>query len=184
MDDRFKRDFADLISYLGDDPNRQGMQRTPHRHLESLKFLTSGYHATIEEVVGHGLFDEDCDEMVLVKDIEFYSLCEHHLLPFFGKCHVGYIPDGKIIGLSKVPRIVDAFSRRFQLQERLTSQIAGELDRLLAPKGVGVVIEASHLCMMMRGVSKQRSATLSSSMLGCFRDGPTRQEFFSLVTRE
>ncbi len=144
--------------------------------------LTAGRHQTVEEVVGKGVFEEDCSEMVLVKDIEFYSLCEHHLLPFFGRAHVAYIPNGRIIGLSKLPRIVDVFARRLQVQERMTQQIAQAIWDILQPKGVGVVTDASHLCMMMRGVQKQNSSTMTSCLLGSFReDGRTRAEFFDLV---
>ena len=148
----------------------------------SLKELTQGYHQSVDDVVGKGVFDEDCSEMVLVKDVEFYSLCEHHMLPFYGRVHVAYIPDGKIIGLSKIPRIVDVFARRLQVQERMTQQIAQALQDTLNPKGVGVVAHASHLCMMMRGVQKQNSAAMTSCLLGAFRnDSKTRAEFLGLV---
>ncbi len=148
----------------------------------SLSELTQGYEQTVEEVVGHGVFHEDCSEMVIVRDIEFYSLCEHHLLPFYGRVHVGYIPDGKIIGLSKIPRIVDVFARRLQVQERMTADIAGAIQEVLAPKGVGVIAYAHHLCMMMRGVQKQNSSAMTSCLLGCFRDDArTRSEFLGLV---
>lgn len=148
----------------------------------SLVELTSGYSQTVEEVVGQGVFEEDCSEMVMVKDVEFYSLCEHHLLPFYGRVHVAYIPDGRIIGLSKIPRIVDVFARRLQVQERLTQQIAQALQEVLQPKGVGVVAQARHLCMMMRGVQKQNSAAMTSCLVGSFRDDPkTRSEFLGLT---
>ena len=156
--------------------------RTPERVARAFDELTKGQSETVEQVVGHGVFEEDCSEMVIVKDIEFYSLCEHHLLPFYGRIHVAYIPDGKIIGLSKIPRIVDVFARRLQVQERMTVQIAQAIDDVLAPKGVGVVADASHLCMMMRGVQKQYSSTMTSCLLGAFRsDSRTRTELLCLV---
>lgn len=171
-----------VLRELGEDPRREGLQRTPERVERSLRELTSGYGQTVESVVGQGVFREDCSEMVMVKDIEFYSLCEHHLLPFFGRVHVAYIPDGRIIGLSKIPRIVDLFARRLQVQERFTQQVAQALDDVLKPKGVGVVAHASHLCMMMRGVQKQNSAAMTSCLLGCFRSDPkTRNEYLGLV---
>ena len=171
-----------LLVELGEDPTRQGLQRTPTRVEASLAELTSGHRMTVEEVVGQGVFDEDCSEMVIVKDIEFYSLCEHHMLPFYGRVHVAYIPDGKIIGLSKIPRIVDVFARRLQVQERMTVQIANAIQDVLQPKGVGVVADAAHLCMMMRGVQKQNSSTMTSCLLGGFRsDARTRNEFMGLV---
>ncbi|HEX6884254.1 MAG TPA: GTP cyclohydrolase I FolE [Planctomycetota bacterium] len=171
-----------LLTELGEDPVREGLARTPERVGRSLAELTSGYAQTVEEVVGKGVFAEDCSEMVMVKDIEFYSLCEHHLLPFYGRVHVAYIPDGRIIGLSKIPRIVDVFARRLQVQERMTQQIAQAIEAVLAPKGVGVVAHASHLCMMMRGVQKQNSAAMTSCLLGSFRsDASTRNEFLGLV---
>ena len=171
-----------LLSQLGEDPEREGLQRTPERVEKSLRELTAGYGQSVAEVVGQGVFQEDCSEMVMVKDIEFYSLCEHHLLPFFGRVHVAYIPEGRIIGLSKIPRIVDLFARRLQVQERFTQQVAQALQDVLAPKGVGVVAHASHLCMMMRGVQKQNSAAMTSCLLGCFRSDPkTRNEFLGLV---
>ena len=177
---------SDLITQLlvnvGEDPAREGLVRTPDRVQRSMAELTQGYGQTVEEVVGQGVFEEDCSEMVLVKDIEFYSLCEHHMLPFYGKVHVGYIPDGKIIGLSKIPRLVDMYARRLQVQERFTQQVAQALQDVLAPKGVGVVAHASHLCMMMRGVQKQNSAAMTSCLLGSFRDdSKTRNEFLGLV---
>lgn len=171
-----------LLSELGEDPSREGLQNTPERVEKSLKFLTSGYWVNIENLVNDAIYQEDYDEMVIVKEIDFFSLCEHHMLPFFGKCHVAYLPKGKIIGLSKIPRIVDAFSRRLQVQERLTNQIAGCLRDILQPKGVAVVMEGLHLCMSMRGVEKQSSYTTTSSMLGSFKsDARTRSEFLNLI---
>lgn len=171
-----------LLENLGEDISREGLLRTPERVERSLAELTQGQHQTVDDVVGHGVFEEDCSEMVVVKDIEFYSLCEHHLLPFFGRVHVAYIPDKKIIGLSKLPRIVDVFARRLQVQERMTVQIAEAIQQVLQPKGVGVVADASHLCMMMRGVQKQNSSTMTSCLLGSFRsDFRTRNEFLGLV---
>jgi GTP cyclohydrolase I len=171
-----------LLIELGEDPSREGLQLTPSRVRKSLAFLTGGYAQQPQEVLGTAIFEEHYDEMVLVRDIEMYSLCEHHLLPFYGKCHIAYIPDGKIVGLSKLPRIVDVFSRRLQVQERLTTQIAQALEELLRPKGVAVVTEAYHLCMMMRGVQKQNSTTLASCMLGAFKEeDKTRSEFLSLI---
>ena len=170
-----------LIRLAGDDPSREGLARTPERYLKAFEYLTHGYHVSIHNLLNGALFDAPSSNMVIVKNIEFYSLCEHHLLPFFGKCHVGYIPDKKIIGLSKVPRIVDAFSRRLQVQERLTSEIATCLMEMLRPLGVGVVMEASHLCMMMRGVEKQNPNTQTSSLLGEFQALGTRSEFFNLI---
>jgi GTP cyclohydrolase I len=173
-----------VLLRLGEDPERHGLQRTPVRIANALTFLTSGYKQTVEEVVEGAIFPDDCDEMVVVKDVEFYSQCEHHMLPFFGRVHVGYIPDGKIIGLSKIARIVDVFARRLQVQERMTGQIADGLMEILAPRGVGVVVEARHFCMMMRGVQKQNSSTLSSAMRGIFKeDARTRMEFMDLIRR-
>jgi GTP cyclohydrolase IA len=171
-----------LLVNLGEDPQRGGLVRTPQRVEDALRELTQGQNQTVEEVVGEGVFEEDCSEMVLVKDIEFYSLCEHHLLPFYGRVHVAYIPDKKIIGLSKLPRIVDVFARRLQVQERMTVQIAQAIEKVLEPKGVGVVADAAHLCMMMRGVQKQNSSTMTSCLLGSFRsDFRTRNEFLGFV---
>ncbi len=170
------------LELLGEDPERIGLQRTPERVARSLRWLLQGYAMDVADVVGDGVFEEAHDEMVVVKDIEVYSLCEHHMLPFFGKAHMAYIPDGKIVGLSKLPRILDVFARRLQVQERLTDQVACAIESVLEPKGVGVVIEAYHLCMMMRGVQKQNSKTITSSVLGVFRDDPrTREEFLRLV---
>ena len=171
-----------IIMELGEDPSREGLQNTPERVEKSLRFLTSGYMTNIDELVNDALYNENYDEMVIVKDIDLFSLCEHHMLPFLGKCHVAYLPKGKIIGLSKIPRIIDAFSRRLQVQERLTYQIAECLEKILQPKGVAVVIEALHMCMSMRGVQKQSSYTTTSSMLGSFKsDARTRSEFLSLI---
>ena len=172
---------AEMIRRLGDDPSRGGLLKTPERVAESMKFLTRGYDMTAEEAVGDAIFEEEHHNMVLVKDIEMYSLCEHHLLPFFGKVHVAYIPDGKIMGISKAARLVEVFSRRFQVQERLTEQIAQALWEIIQPQGVGVIVEAYHLCMMMRGVEKQNSKTLTSAMRGVFMDDQrTRDEFLRL----
>jgi len=170
------------LELLGEDPAREGLARTPLRVEKSFHELTAGYAQTVTEVVGQGVFEEECSEMVLVRDIEFYSLCEHHMLPFYGRMHVAYIPDGRIIGLSKIPRIVDVFARRLQVQERLTAQVAEALQDVLEPKGVGVVAYAHHLCMMMRGVQKQNSSAMTSCLLGGFRnDARTRAEFLGLV---
>jgi GTP cyclohydrolase I len=171
-----------LLAELGEDPRREGLLNTPRRVETALKFLTSGYRANIDTVLNDALFTVDYSEMVIVKDIDFYSLCEHHLLPFFGKCHVAYIPTTKVIGLSKVPRLVDVFSRRLQVQERLTSQIAETIREKIGPLGVAVVMEATHLCMSMRGVEKQNSFAVTSAMLGVFRDNArTRMEFLELI---
>ena len=171
-----------LLKSIGEDPTREGLLRTPERVAKSFDELTIGSHQNLEDVVGKGVFNEDCSEMIIVKDIEFYSLCEHHMLPFYGRVHVAYIPDGRIIGLSKIPRIVDMFARRLQVQERMTSQIAEAIQEVLQPKGVGVVADAAHLCMMMRGVQKQNSSTMTSCLVGSFRSDPrTRSEFLDLV---
>jgi GTP cyclohydrolase I len=172
----------EMLLRLGEDPQREGLQRTPERMAQALEFLTRGYQEDPQEILRGALFTEEYDEMVIVKDVEMFSLCEHHLLPFFGKVHVAYIPNGKVIGLSKIPRLIDVFARRLQVQERLTMQIAECIQQAIAPEGVGVVVEARHLCMMMRGVEKQHSAAVTSSMLGAFRnDENTRQEFLSLI---
>jgi len=178
MQDTIRR----LLAELGEDPDREGLRDTPRRVAKSLEYLTSGYRTDIDEVINGALFTVEYNEMVIVRDIDFYSLCEHHLLPFFGKCHVAYIPDGRVIGLSKLPRIVDVFARRLQVQERLTSQVATTIDSRISPIGVAVVIEATHLCMSMRGVSKQNSITTTSAMLGAFHaDARTRNEFLQLI---
>ena len=169
---------------IGEDPSREGLVRTPDRAEKALRYLTSGYQTDVKQIVNGALFTHKCDEMVIVRDIEFYSMCEHHLLPFFGTMHVAYLPNKKVIGLSKIPRIVDMFARRLQLQERLTHQVADTLMEVLEPHGVGVICEARHFCMMMRGVEKQHSGTLTSAMLGSFRDQKeTRDEFLSLVSQ-
>jgi GTP cyclohydrolase I len=176
--------YAELLTRIGEDPARDGLLRTPERMEKSMAFLTHGYKQSVEEVLHQALFDVDYDEMVIVKDIEFYSMCEHHLLPFFGRAHIAYVPNGKVIGLSKIPRIVDVFARRLQVQERLTQQVAEAIDEAIHPQGVGVVLEAQHLCMMMRGVEKQSSSTVTSAMLGVFKTQlQTRNEFLSLVER-
>jgi GTP cyclohydrolase IA len=179
----FEELVREQLRRLGEDPSRDGLLRTPERVEKSLRWLTRGHDGTVEDAIGDAIFDEDHHNMVIVKDIEMYSLCEHHLLPFFGKVHIAYIPDGKIVGLSKLPRVVDVFARRLQVQERMTEQIATALMRVLAPKGVGVIVEAAHLCMMMRGVEKQNSRTITSAMKGTFlNDLRTREEFLRLCT--
>ena len=171
-----------ILRAVGEDPKREGLLKTPERVEKSLKFLTSGYDIDVDKLVNDALYSENYNEMVIVKDIDIYSLCEHHMLPFFGKCHVAYLPQGKIIGLSKVPRLIDAYSRRLQVQERLTTEIAQCIQNIVKPAGVAVVIDAVHLCMSMRGVEKQNSYTTTSSMLGCFKDDArTRSEFLSLL---
>ena len=182
--ERLETIVADLLELLGEDKSRQGLRQTPRRVAQSLRYLTKGYRQDIHKVLNKAVFEEPYDEMVLVKDIEIFSLCEHHLLPFYGKAHVAYIPNGKIIGLSKIPRVVEVFAKRLQVQERLTSQISNCLMEALEPRGVGVVIEALHLCMAMRGVEKSQSITVTSTMLGTFRsDDRVRQEFLSLIGR-
>ncbi len=171
-----------LLKEMGEDPSREGLRRTPKRVADSFDFLTSGYRADPSLILNEAVFEEDCNEMVIVKDIDFYSLCEHHLLPFFGRAHVAYVPDGRIVGLSKLARLVEMFSRRLQVQERLTNQVAGVIQEVLRPKGVGVVLEGQHLCMMMRGVQSQNSTAITSAMLGEFEADPkTRSEFMQLV---
>jgi GTP cyclohydrolase IA len=173
---------AELLKELGEDTRREGLDRTPERVEKALRYFTSGYAQDVKEILNGALFVEDYDEIVIVKDIDFTSLCEHHLLPFLGKCHVAYMPDRKIVGLSKIPRLVEMFSRRLQVQERLTTQIANTLNDALQPRGVAVVMEAIHLCMLMRGVEKQNSKAITSSMLGVFRDrAETRAEFMELI---
>ena len=179
---RVKTAIEVLLAEIGEDAERDGLVRTPERVAKSLEFLTSGYSQDIETVLNGALFSVDYSEMVIVKDIDFYSLCEHHLLPFFGKCHIAYLPRDRVVGLSKIPRLVDVFSRRLQIQERLTNQIAQVIEETLKPLGVGVVVEASHHCMLMRGVEKQNSFALTSAMLGAFRDDArTRMEFLELL---
>jgi GTP cyclohydrolase I len=171
-----------LLASLGEDPARDGLLKTPERMEKSLRWLTRGYGMNVRDVIGDALFEEDYDNMVLVRDIEFYSMCEHHMLPFFGQAHIAYIPNGRVVGLSKMARVVDVFARRLQVQERLTDQIADALVDVLNPKGVGVVVEAAHFCMMMRGVEKQNSKTITSALRGGFRDDrSTREEFLRLV---
>ena len=174
----------ELLRRLGEDPARDGLQKTPERIEKSMAYLTRGYQQSATEILRGALFDVDYDEMVIVRDIEFYSLCEHHMLPFFGKAHIAYIPKGKVIGLSKVARLVDVYARRLQVQERMTREIADAIVEAINPQGVAVILEAQHLCMMMRGVEKQGSMTSTSTMLGCFRESPqTRNEFLSLIRR-
>jgi GTP cyclohydrolase I len=173
---------AKILAEVGEDVEREGLERTPDRVEKALRYLTSGYEQDAKEILNDAMFVEDYDEMVIVKDIDFSSLCEHHLLPFLGKCHVAYMPGRKIVGLSKIPRLVEMFSRRLQVQERLTTQIAGTINEVLQPRGVAVVMEAVHLCMLMRGVEKQNSKAITSAMLGSFRDNPeTRAEFMGLI---
>ena len=173
-----------MIAMIGEDPNREGLRRTPERFEQALRYLTSGYRQDATKILNHAVFSVCYDEMVVLKDIDVFSLCEHHVLPFFGKCHVAYLPDKKVVGLSKIPRLVNMFARRLQIQERLTNQIANAIQESIKPLGVGVVIEARHLCMAMRGVEKQRSEAVTSAMLGAFRDNPqTREEFLALINR-
>lgn len=177
--------YAEILTRVGEDPARNGLVNTPLRMEKAARYLTKGYAETVEGVIHGALFDVDYDEMVMVRDVEFYSQCEHHLLPFFGRAHVAYVPNGKVIGLSKIPRIVDVFARRLQVQERLTQQVAEAIQEAIHPQGVAVVMEAQHLCMMMRGVEKQSSHTVTSAMLGVFKtQTQTRSEFFSLVERQ
>ena len=179
---RFEELVHEMLTLLGENPERDGLKRTPARVASSLQWLTRGYQMSVEDVIGDAVFEEKHENMILVRDIEIYSLCEHHLLPFFGRAHVAYLPNGKIVGLSKIPRVVEVFARRLQVQERLTDQVADALCAVLAPLGVGVVIEAYHLCMMMRGVEKQNSKTITSALRGTFRsDARTRDEFLRLV---
>ena len=174
--------FTKILEGLGEDPSRQGLVKTPHRAAKAMEFLTSGYRQSVDEILNGAIFDEDYDEMVIVKEIEFYSLCEHHILPFWGKCHVGYLPRKRIVGLSKIPRIVDMFSRRLQVQERLTREIAESLETALDPRGVAVVMEGRHLCMMARGVEKQAPVMTTNVMRGTFReDSSTRAEFLRCI---
>ena len=174
--------YTKILESLGEDPSRQGLVKTPYRAAKAMEFLTSGYHQSVDDILNGAIFDEDYDEMVIVKEIEFYSLCEHHILPFWGKCHVGYLPRKRIVGLSKIPRIVDMFSRRLQVQERLTREIAESLETALDPRGVAVVIEGQHLCMMARGVEKQAPKMATNVMRGTFReDSSTRAEFLRCI---
>jgi GTP cyclohydrolase I len=174
--------YREILKELGEDPNREGLVKTPHRAAEAMKFLTRGYHQDLKKLLNGAIFEEDYDDMVIVRDIEFYSLCEHHILPFFGKAHVAYIPKGKIVGISKIARIVDMFARRLQVQERLTLEVARAIEEALDPKGVAVVTEAKHMCMLMRGVEKQNSMVTSSHVTGVFRaDRATRGEFMALL---
>jgi GTP cyclohydrolase I len=173
--------YRELLRRIGEDPNRDGLVATPARVEKSMAFLTKGYHEDPNQILRGALFEVDYDEMVIVRDVEMFSLCEHHMLPFFGKVHVAYIPKGKVIGLSKIARLVEVFARRLQVQERMTRQIADAIQEAIAPQGVGVVIEARHLCMMMRGIEKQNSSTVTSAMVGCFQKKETRAEFLSLV---
>lgn len=174
--------FEDILGFINEDPKREGLLKTPERAAKAMQFLTHGYDLNPEEILRSALFQEDYSEMVIVKDIEVYSLCEHHILPFFGKAHVAYIPNGYVVGLSKVPRVVDAFARRLQVQERLTDQIVKCIEHTLKPLGVAVVIEAAHMCMMMRGVQKQNSVTTTSAFTGEFRNVETRSEFLNLIS--
>ena len=173
--------YREILARLHEDPDRDGLLSTPKRVEKAMEFLTRGYEIDPSEILRGALFDVDYDEMVIVKDIEIYSLCEHHMLPFFGRAHVAYIPNGKVIGLSKIPRLIEVFSRRLQVQERITRQVADAIQEAIQPRGVGVVIEARHLCMMMRGIEKQQSSTVTSAMVGVFREQQTRAEFLSLV---
>ena len=180
--DNIEKLTKELLIELGEDPSREGLIKTPHRVSKSWKFLTDGYNKTIDQVVNDAIFSVENQDMIIVKDINYYSLCEHHLLPFMGKVHVGYIPDGKVLGLSKIPRIIDIYARRLQLQEQLTHQIAQGITEFLNPKGVGVVIEGQHMCMRMRGVQKQNASMQTSSMTGVFRkEKKTREEFLNLI---
>ena len=180
--DEIKINFTKIIDLLGEDTDREGLEKTPLRAAKAMKFLTEGYEKDPRQILQSAMFNEDYNEMVIVKDIELYSLCEHHMLPFFGKAHIAYIPNGKIVGLSKIPRVVDVFSRRLQVQERLTEQVLDCINETLEPIGVGVVIEASHMCMMMRGVQKQNSTTTTSGFRGSFKERDTRNEFLKLIT--
>jgi GTP cyclohydrolase I len=180
----FEELVREMISRIGEDPSREGLLDTPQRFVKSMEYLNRGYSQQPADVLNGALFTVDYDEMVIVKDIEMFSLCEHHMLPFFGKVHIAYIPNGKVIGLSKLPRLVEVFARRLQVQERLTTQLADAIQQTIQPQGVGVVIEARHLCMMMRGVEKQHSAAITSAMLGAFRQPETRNEFLSLLRQK
>ncbi len=184
MKKEMEKIYAELIEAVGEDIGREGLVDTPRRAAAAMRYLTSGYHQSLENVLNNAIFEADTEDMVIVRNIELYSLCEHHLLPFIGKCHVGYLPSGKVIGLSKVARIVEMYSRRLQIQERLTKQIADAIQQAVEPRGVAVVVEAKHLCMMMRGVEKQNSVMTTSAMLGLFRERiSTRSEFLDLINR-
>ncbi len=176
-----ERIIRDLLIELGEDPNREGLKETPVRVKKSYEFLTKGYNEDIDKVINDAIYEAENDDMIIVKNIEFYSLCEHHLLPFYGKCHIGYIPNKKIIGVSKLARIVEVFARRLQIQERLSRQITETINKKLHAQGVGIVMEAQHMCMTMRGIRKQHSKMVTSSMLGCFRSSTTRMEFLNLI---
>ena len=180
--DQLEKITRNLIETIGEDPNREGLKKTPKRVAKSWEYFSEGYRTDLDNIINEAIFHEDCSEMVVVRDIEFFSMCEHHMIPFFGRAHVGYLPNGKVIGLSKIPRIIDMFSRRLQLQERLTSQVANTLEEVLKPIGVAVVMEGRHLCMQMRGVEKQNSYASTSAMLGQFRkSAETRAEFLSII---
>jgi GTP cyclohydrolase I len=182
LGEEMKDHYLEIIKQIGEDPSREGLVDTPDRAAKAMRFLTKGYHENLSNVINDAIFTIEDNHMVIVKDIELYSLCEHHMLPFLGKCHIGYIPNGKVLGVSKLARLVDHFSRRLQIQERLTDQIANTLQETVGAEGVGVVIEAKHLCMMMRGVEKQNSNMITSAMIGCFRnDASTRNEFLKLI---
>ncbi len=182
---KIENNISSILKEIGENPKREGLLKTPERVALAYEYLTSGYSKDIKEVLNNAIFEEKYDEMVIVKDIDFYSMCEHHMLPFYGKVHVAYIPNGKIVGLSKIPRIVDVFARRLQVQERMTQEIANTINEYLSPSGVGVVAEAYHMCMMMRGVEKQNSSTLTSAMLGDFKeDARTRGEFLDLISHK
>jgi GTP cyclohydrolase IA len=183
-DANYEELVREMLVRIGEDPDREGLLRTPHRVEKAMEYMTKGYHETPQDVVNDALFTVSYDEMVIVKDIEMFSMCEHHMLPFFGKVHIAYIPNGKVIGLSKLPRLVDIFARRLQVQERMTTEIAEAIQEVIQPQGVGVIVEARHLCMMMRGVEKQHSSAVTSAMLGVFRDLDTRTEFLSLVRQK
>ncbi len=183
--DSLEKSIKTILAEIGEDVEREGLRKTPHRVAKAYEFLTQGYHKKIEDILNGAIFSERYDEMVIVKDIDFYSMCEHHLLPFFGKAHIAYIPDGKIVGLSKIPRVVDVFAKRLQVQERMTQEIADTIEEYLLPRGVAVVVEAYHMCMMMRGVQKQNSITTTSAMHGIFKeDARTRTEFLNLISQK
>ncbi len=183
--EKVQKSVKTILEEIGENPSREGLIKTPERVAKAYEYLTSGYRKNIDEVINGAIFKEKYDEMIIVKDIEFYSMCEHHMLPFYGKIHIAYIPNGKVVGLSKIPRIVDVFARRLQIQERMTQEIADTINEYLAPQGVGVVAEAYHMCMMMRGVEKQQSYTITSAMYGVFKtDQRTREEFLELISHK